>query len=144
MIMKNLKLYLIISIFVTGCTNRNDIDIIVSNQWDKCEDKKNCMIDFSKSMDFDWDTMYYYSVGNSLDEINKDLGFELKEFNDIGDRVLFTKNQKVVYQKEWFPNPSAQQEGSIFLTGDNKFRVKKSNAKFRIKKKDKCFYLEKY
>jgi|688.fasta_scaffold289601_2 hypothetical protein len=139
--MKNLKLFLIISILVTGCTNKNDFDYIVSSQWEKCIEDKNCIVDFSNIMSFEWDTMCYYSGANSLEDINKDLGFELKEFTDIGDRVLFIKDSKVVYQKEWFPNPSEPTEGTIFVTEQNKFRVNKSNAKFRINKKDKSFYL---
>ena len=44
-------------------------------------------------MRFDWDTMYYFSGACSLEEIEEDLGFALKEYSDIGDRVhLFLKD----------------------------------------------------
>jgi hypothetical protein len=142
--MKNLILLLIMSILVTSCTIKNDFDYIISIQWKKCNKDENCIIDFSNSMPFEWDTMYYYSGVNSLEDINKDLGFELKDFTDIGDRVFFVKGNKVVYQKEWFSNPSEPKEGTIFIPEQNKFRINKSNAKFKIKKKDKVFYLEKY
>lgn len=53
-------------------------------------------------MTFEWDTMCFYSAANSLEDINRDLGFELKEFTDVGDRLIFLNKGRFVYQKEWF------------------------------------------
>ena len=126
-----------------SCSNRNDIDYIVSVEWDKCEDSKNCIIDFACLMGFEWDAMCFYSGGNSLEDINEDLGFELKEYTDTGDIVIFLNKGKVVYQKTWFYNPSKPPKGVIFITDLKKIRVNKSEAKFEIKKVNKAFYLEK-
>lgn len=128
---------------VASCSNRNDFDGIVSNKWEKCDVKTNCIIDFAISMNFKWDTMCYYSGGCSLEEINNDLGFELKQFTDIGDRVIFLNKGNIVYQKEWFTNPSEPIVGTIFETDLKKFRVSKVEAKFIIKKEGRAYYLTK-
>ena len=128
---------------IVSCSNKNDIDSIVSNEYEKCNDNTTCVIDFAERMNFEWDTMCFYSVANSLEDIKKDLGFELSYYEDIGDRVIFLKNNKVVYHKSWFPNPSEPTEGIIFETNNNKIRVGKPNSKFKIRKEKKAFYLKK-
>lgn len=128
----------------SACSSRGDFDSIVENEFEKCSDQNaNCVVDFSKIMRFEWDTMYYFSGVNSLGDINKTLGFNFKQFTDIGDRVIFLNNGKVVYQKEWFPNPNEKLQEVVFTTDLKTFKVDKSNAKFKIIKQGKYLYLEK-
>lgn len=142
--MKKLLLLLIVCVFIISCKNNsNSFDNIVSREWTKCNGDINCTIDFATIMNFEWDTMCYYSAANSLEDINKDLGVELKEFTDIGDRVIFLRKNKVVYQKEWFTNPDEELKGIVFVTDSKFFKVDKSNAKFKISKQGKAFYLKK-
>lgn len=141
--MKSLVLFLGICLSIVSCSNKNDFDSIVSNEWDKCNVSSNCTIDFEYLMNFEWDTMCFYSGANSLEDINSDLGFELKKFTDIGDRVIFLKKGKMVYQKEWFYKPSKPREGTVFVTDLKRFRVSKLEAKFEIKKEGRVFFLKK-
>jgi hypothetical protein len=143
-IMKNKMLFLGILISLLSCSTKKDFDSVVADKYQKCENSNDCIIDFSTIMWFEWDTMCFYSGSNSLEDINKDLGFELKEFTDIGDRLIFLNNGKVVYQKEWFPEPSEPTEGSVFVTDLKKMKLSKSDTKFKIKKESRAFYLEKY
>lgn len=142
-IMKRINILILSSIlFFSACSNRNDFDDIVANEFETCsEQRNNCVVDFSKIMKFEWDTMYYFSGANSLEDINKSLGFELKEFTDIGDRIIFLNNGKVVYQKEWFLNPSEELKGVVFATDLKTFKVDKSNAKFEIIKENNYYIL---
>lgn len=135
------RLMLGICLILSSCSNSNDFDDVVAKQFEECPDQNNCIINLSTSMRFEWDTMCYFSGANSLEEINKDLGFELKEFTDIGDRVVFLNKDKIVYQKEWFYNSSEPLEGVVFSVNSRKFKVSKSNAKFKIKKEGLVFYL---
>ena len=142
--MKKLIIYLGTFLFIASCsTNRNDFDSIVSNEWEKCKGTTNCTIDFANLLSFKWDTMFFYSGACSLEDINKDLGFGLKEFTDTGDRVIFLNKGKVVYQKEWYTKPSEPPVGTIFETDLKKFKVSKSDAKFRITKEGKAYILTK-
>ncbi|MBN2639492.1 MAG: hypothetical protein JXR65_10465 [Bacteroidales bacterium] len=141
--MKNLILFLGICLLMTGCSKRTDFDSIVSSKWEECKGNTNCTLDFANLMDFEWDTMCFYSGACSLEDINNDLGFELKGFTDIGDRVIFLNKGKIVYQKEWYTKPSEPPVGTIFETDLKKFKVSKSDAKFRINKKGKAYYLTK-
>jgi hypothetical protein len=143
-VMKNKILFLGMLFSFLSCSNKNDFDNIVADKYEQCEKNIDCLIDLSSLMWFEWDTMYFYSGSNSLEEINKDLGFELKEFTDIGDRVIFLNKGKVVYQKEWFPEPSKPTKGIIFVTDLKKMKLSKSEAKFKIRKEGEAYYLEKY
>jgi hypothetical protein len=142
--MKNRILFLGVFFSLLSCSNKNDFDYIVADKYQQCEENTICVIDFSALMWFEWDTMCFYSGANSLDEINKDLGFELEEYIDVGDRIIFLNKGKVVYYQEWFPEPSKPLEGTVFVTDLKKIRLPKSDTKFKIKKEGKAFFLEKY
>ena len=136
------KLYAMIAtlISLTTCNQNFDFDTVISTSWATCVDKDSCIIDLSTAMNFNWDTMHYYSGSNSLEEINAGLGFELKDFVDVGDRVIFLYNDKYVYQKVWHYNPEYPAEGTIFKAGCKKFTVSKKNAVFKITKIGEAYY----
>ena len=82
--MKKLIIYIGTFFFIVSCSNRNDFDNIVSNEWEKCKESTNCIIDFANLLSFKWDTMCFYSGACSLEDINKDLGFGLEGFTIFG------------------------------------------------------------
>lgn len=124
------------------CSNKKDFDNIVASEWEKCNNKEECIVNLAVLMDFKWDTMFYFSSAYSLEEINKELGFKLEKFTDIGDRVLFINKGKIVYQKEWFPNADKPVEGVVFMLNDDKFKINRSKAKFKVKKEGCVYYLK--
>ena len=70
--MKRVSLLVIsfILLFIS-CTN-NDFDNIISNEYEKCleNNDRSCAVDLSVILKFEWDTMYYFSGANSLEDIN--------------------------------------------------------------------------
>ncbi len=142
--MKNIILAVIVCLFIVSCSNKNDIDNIVFKEWNKCLEKDNCKVDFAQLMTFDWDTMYYYSAAYSLEDINKEIGFELQKFIDVGDRVIFLNKGSFAYQQEWFYNPEEQFKGVFFDTNMSKFKISKKDAIFSVKKINDAFYLPKF
>lgn len=141
--MKKVGLFLVSCLFFFSCSNSNNFDDIISDEWKKCQEEGKNTIDLSNVMQFDWDTMCFYSGAITLEEINQDLGFELKEFTDIGDRVIFLNKGVVVYHHEWFYQPSEPGEGTVFETDLKKFKISKLDSKFEIRKEGKIFYLKK-
>lgn len=125
-----------------SCSNKNDMDNLIISKWEKCSSKDNCIIDFSTSTNFEWDKMFYFSSAFSLEEVNERLGTELKSFTDIGDRLVFMNDNKIVYHQEWFYDPSKKPKGIVFSTDDNFLEVSKEKAKFKIKKNEALYYLE--
>ena len=140
--MRQTFLFLSLCFCLCSCSD-NNIDDIVSKKWEQCINKSDCIIDFSQSMNFEWETMYYYSGANSLEDINNDLGFELKEYTDVGDRIIFLNKGKVVYQQESFKYPSKPIEGIIFETNLNKFKLSRKESQFRVRKEGGAYYLKK-
>lgn len=140
--MKNIIFVVIACLFIVSCSNKNDIDNIVYKKWNECIEKHHCNVDFAQLMTFDWDTMYYFSAVYSLEDINKEIGFELKKFIDVGDRVIFLSKGRFVYQQEWFYYPEEPFKGVFFDTNMSKFKVCKKDAIFSVKKINDAFYLE--
>ncbi len=142
--MKNKMLVLYIFFSLSSCSNKNDFDNVVAAQYQQCGNNTTCLIDFSSLMWFEWDTICFYSGANSLEEIEKDLGFTYNQWGDVGDRVIFFNKNTIVYQKEWFPTVDEPLKRTVFVTNLNKMKLPKSDTKFKIRIEGEAFYLEKY
>ncbi len=95
-----------------------------------------------KALEFDWDTVYYFSGKYSLDEINEILGFSLRNYTDVGARLIFVYKGRGVYSYEWFPSPENLNEDVYMLTDLDFFKVDRHNAKFSIEKIDHKIFVE--
>jgi hypothetical protein len=127
-----------------SCSKRNAFDRLIERQFNKCNNKNVCIIDLSKVIKSDWDTMYYFTNAYSLGEIDSILGFHLKEYIDVGDRmVLINKNRNVVYYQDWFPFPSDEvKDVVIFDTDKTYFVVEREKAIFSIRKENDFYFLK--
>jgi len=132
---------IIIATICQGCSKRNNFDRLIEREFNKCPDKNNCIIDLSKVLKFDWDTMYFFTNAYSLSEIDSLLGFHLTEYSDVGDRIVLTNKNNVVYYQEWFPYPSDELTEAFvaFDTEKNFFKIDRDNAIFSVRK-DYDFY----
>ena len=133
-------LYLFLLILCASCSHHNKVDDVVISYWNAHKAEKNVVIDFSKCFDFEWDTLCFYSVGCSLDEINQDLGFELAEYTDLADRMVFLNHKKWAYTAGWWYDPE-EPKGIIIATTRNIFKVSRHKAKFKIKRDGNLFML---
>ena len=141
--MKKYIYFLFLILFFSCDNNYNKVDDAVVSYWNRHQTEKNIVIDFSKEFDFEWDTLCFYSLGCSLDEINHDLGFQLTEYTDLADRMIFLNHGKLVYIAGWWYNPE-NPKGIIINSRNNIFKINRSMAKFSIKKKDDVFILQPY
>ena len=132
---------LLISCFLAGCTNKNAIYQIISDKW--AQKNENAIVfDFSESMGFEWDTMHVYSGKCSLEDINKDLGFNFNDWIDTGEYIIFTKGNKVVYsQAEYLVNYDSK-KGIVFDTLDGKLKFNRNDEKFKVTKQGETFILQ--
>lgn len=137
-------LFIFLAISTIGCLSNTDFDSSVLREFKKCKGHKECIIDFASTFDFKWDTVYYFSGKYSLEEVNKELGFNLKKYTDVGSRIIFVLDGRDVYVKEWFPYPESQSSNdNVFILTDlEKFKISRNNAKFKIKKINNRFFIE--
>ena len=112
-----------------------DVDSIVKITSDRGTD----IINFDETMWFDWDTMYWFPMNYSLDEV--DLIININNFwKDVGDRIVFVKDDKIVYYKEYFPaNEKPLQR--ICFEPDTFLVIYRGNAVFSIKKESEKLYV---
>lgn len=143
--MKPLIFFLLtLSVFCQSCSKRNAFDKLIEKQFNQCKNTNSCIVDLSTVITSDWDTMYFFTNAYSLDEIDSILGFHLKEYIDIGDRIVLTKKKhKVVYYQEWFPYPSDEIKNIVIFDTEKKyFVVERKRAVFYICKKNQFYCLK--
>ena len=132
--------FLLISCILAGCANKNDIYQIISDKWEK-QNENAIVFDFSESMGFEWDTMHIYSGKCSLEDINKDLGFNFNDWIDTGEYIIFTKGNKVVYSQAEYSVNYDSKKGIVFDTLDGKLKFNRNDAKFKVTKQGDTFIL---
>ena len=139
----NKILYLPILIFsILGCTQGSKFDNSIMGEFQKCKGDKGCILDMAEAFDFDWDTVYYFSGKYSLEEINKVVGFEIKNYNDVGARLIFVHKERDVYSYEWFPSPENLKERVYVLTDLESFKLDRNSAKFKMEKINNTIFIE--
>ena len=86
-------------------SGRNKVDKAVEACWQARQTGKEATIDFARAFDFEWDSLRFYSVGCSLEDIDHDLGFPLTEYTDLADRMVFLNHGKPAYVAGWWYDP---------------------------------------
>ena len=127
---------LLLFTFASCCPSRTNIYTIVK----RTHNKGNDTIDFSEAICFDWDKIYWFPIGYSLDYINSIVNINAF-WQDVGDRIIFVKNGRVVYHREYFPCHETPLK-RISFNPDSALVFQKDNALFAIEKvSDKLYIL---
>ena len=135
--------YLCFMIFLTlGCSQESEFDNSIKKEFQKCKESESCVLDMTKAFNFDWDTVYYFSGKYSLEEINRVIGFEIKNYKDVGARIIFVHNGRDVYSYEWFPTPENIKEKVCILTDLESFKLNRNMAKFKVEEINKIIFIE--
>lgn len=127
---------------ILGCAPKSKFDISITKEYQKCKGTEGCVLDMAKAFDFDWDSVYYFSGKYSLEEINSVIGFELKNYNDVGARLIFVHKGRDVYSYEWFPTPENIKKRVHILTDLESFKLNRNSAKFKIEEINKTIFIE--
>lgn len=128
---------LLLFLTMASCTPfRSDVYNIVKHTYDNGNDT----IDFGEVLWFDWDTMYWFPSNISVDEINLIVNIN-SYWQDVGDRIIFVKGNKIVYYKEYFPNHETPLKRITFDPSTVQ-KTNKEDAIFLIRKvSDKLYVL---
>ena len=82
--------------------------------------------------------MYYIIYNKYSVLLYHDLGFQLTEYTDLADRMIFLNHGKLVYIAGWWYDPE-NPKGITIDSPNNIFKTNRSRVKFRIKKKGDVF-----
>ena len=142
---KGLNYFLLILLFsIAGCRNS---DSIAERLYSKCGDKQPCRLPLKDVTDFEWEKVYVFPVGASLEEIDQTLGFHYKQWEDVGEKIIFVSKGQVVYHEDYFPYPEMK-NGTVRFDLSNSLYVGLYNeAALSVEKQEieggKYFYLVK-
>ena len=106
--------------FLNSCTQSFDEEV-ANHIESKCSDfstPKSCLVDIIEVTEFDWDSMFVFASMTMPYEINSIIGFDCNcnHVKDNYTRVVFTKDQKIVYQNQYYGLSSMVQFRSINKT----------------------------
>lgn len=139
--MRNI-VYFFMLVFIVSCNDVSNSEI--SKKIEKDCKSQNCEINMANYIVEDWDYMFIFKVNTSLEQINNQLGFTYPYFEDIANRIIFVKGDKIIYHEDEFPNPEKFKKGElIFNIGDENFiKIKKDKAIFLVRMEGDFFELK--
>ena len=134
--------YIFISILLQCCICSYDCDIdnIVESTWIS-QGRKSFELDFSISMPFEWDTMYYISSRCSIDKIQETFGYIPFDFVDAAEYILFFKKNKLVYVQKWYLFPAKNKKGVTFEIEEPIKKFCLANSVFSVNRINQIFVL---
>ena len=128
-------------------TNKDKLDKIVGQHWEqwKAEGKDTtmCVIDFDKTMNFDWDTMVYfrYSKWKENKELSKYVKqHSIKDLSSISEWLHFLKNGKIVHDV-YLHMASDDEKGVFFCTESRFIKRTRDNSCFNVQKCRKFYVI---
>lgn len=133
--MKNKLFLFIASIVILSCNNINSTSKLSNLIVDECPNLSSCIINLDDIIEEDWDYVLITNQQISLSQLNSLLGFEYPYFSDIGNRIIFVKNKKVIYHEDEFPEAETTSKNTLrFEIKNNYLKLKKSDSKFSVVK----------
>ena len=112
---------------------------IAMNVEKKCSGFDSCIFNMKEITDFNWDKLYLFKEGTSLEDINKALGFNYPYFTDIANRIIFVKDHTIAYHEDEFIDPEAKPKSNVSFDIYNDtvpyYVFNLNNAIFHVRKK---------
>ncbi len=138
--MKKASLLLFLCVSIINCgTDVFSLESVVENQYKKCSDKENCLLDLNQAINFDWDNLYCFNEGITNIAVSKAIGFEYLGDKDLSRLILITKDEKIVYEQKQAINYDKPYKIDFY---GQQYNYTPSNAKFLVTKdKERNIYL---
>ncbi len=77
-----------------------DNNTLVSRIEKHCNQNYPCQFDMAELINIEWDRVYLFKEEASLEFINGKIGFSYPYFIDVARRIIFVKNNTVVYHED--------------------------------------------
>ena len=129
-------LTLVVCCFIlNGCREKSVKWSIVTAIEKECQQADTCTVDLKGITNFAWDKLYLFDVSGA-DDVDTVLGFHYPYFEDVASRIIFVKNNQVVYHEDEYPNPDKPPIANITfnLGGAHAYVCTPKNATFGVKK----------
>lgn len=68
-----------------------------------CKGSDSCMLNIKEATTFSWEKMYVFKTTASLEIINEVLGFTYPYYEDVAERIVFVRNNKIIYHDDYYP-----------------------------------------
>lgn len=124
---------------INSCTfDQKDIETIVFEYYEKCENKNPCIINFADAMPFKWDKMYVLPESVTNEGVNKIIGMKYSKNKDIARLILFIKDNEIVFEEL---DLKYDDDYKINFRRTDVGRYSNKTAKFNINQKNGKLYL---
>ena len=117
---KNISIFFLALFIISGNENINSDSVIAKKIEKECNNNLSCRINMATLVNKDWDKMFVFKEGVSLEQINQVLGFKYDYFEDIAKRIVFVKGNQVVFHEDEFQGVENAKNGElVFNIGDS-------------------------
>ena len=121
-----------------GCKNK--IEDVVREQYRLQKDSTQKVVDLSKELNFEWDTLYVFGMGQSAETMEKVVNAPIPYAFDLTDVVIFKKDGRITHYEATPIEDRGEDDVWFHYEGDY-LVVPKDSARFFIRKNELGYYM---
>jgi hypothetical protein len=101
-------------LILSSCSKHSNFEATIADKIkNSCKENSECTINVKDLTDFNWDKMFVFKYNASLEDVNKVVGANAGKYTEFMRRIIFTLNNKVVFNEEQPTNIEGLTEGEI-------------------------------
>ena len=121
-----------------GCKNK--IEDVVREQYRLQKDSTQKVVDLSKELNFEWDTLYVFGIGQGVETMEEVVNVSIPYAYDLTRVVFFKKDGRIIHT-EATPIEDFGEEDVWFHYEGQYLVVPKDSARFFIRKNELGNYI---
>lgn len=114
-----LPILLILTLLLPSCSRSGIIERKIGERIENCQDIP-CVIKIEELTKFEWDKMYVFSYGVSLDEIERTLGTSFSDYVEFKRRMVFLKDGRIIHREDETTDIEGMADGEVVFDGMEK------------------------
>ena len=113
--MKRLSISILAALLLCSCGSGKTgrIERRIGERIDACKPGDACTVRISDVTDFSWDKMYVFKHNATQDQIDKALGISFPDYVEFTRRLVFLKDDKIVYRDDALSNIESLVNGEV-------------------------------
>lgn len=136
------KIFVLLNIMLLFCCVgcKNNIEDVVKKQYCLQKGSTQKVVDLSKELNFEWDTLYVFGMGQSVETMEKVVNASIPYAFDLTNVVIFKKDGRIIHY-EATPIEDFGEDSVWFHYEGEYLVVPKDSACFFVRRNELGYYL---
>ena len=121
-----------------GCSRSGTVERQIGNRVKACTPSAPCIVKIKDVTEFQWDQLYVFESGASLDEIRKSIGTDYPDYVEFKRRLVFLKDGRIIHREDEPTDVEGPANGEVSFAeshSDRHLSFTPEKAVFRAEKK---------